>query len=211
MPLLSNTKWSRKNNHLNLSFRTCNYLYCYAYIFNHSETIQQIIVVRQFWSNRNTWTLRIVIRVKDLQSIDVFLDFMYLISYICQMKATDKKIVEYVNCISRMNLQSSMRSCRIKWKLSLNIRWILSGPSMYLIRSLWSIWKIQTCMKCGYLLISTNTGLSFLLLIMIISYFQREYCFWMDFWRSQQKIIVNKSRLLNRYWRILNYEKVRWK
>jgi hypothetical protein len=26
-----------------------------------------------------------------LQSIDVFLDFMYLISYICQMKATDKK------------------------------------------------------------------------------------------------------------------------
>ena len=32
-----------------------------------------------------------VIRVKDLQSIDVFLDFMYLISYICQMKATDKK------------------------------------------------------------------------------------------------------------------------
>ena len=50
-----------------------------------------MIVVRQFWSNRNTWTLRIVIRVKDLQSIDVFLDFMYLISYICQMKATDKK------------------------------------------------------------------------------------------------------------------------
>ena len=32
-----------------------------------------------------------IIRVKDLQSIDVFLDFMYLISYICQMKATDKK------------------------------------------------------------------------------------------------------------------------
>lgn len=26
-----------------------------------------------------------------MQSIDVFLDFMYLISYICQMKATDKK------------------------------------------------------------------------------------------------------------------------
>jgi len=26
-----------------------------------------------------------------LQSIDVFLDFMYLISFICQMKATDKK------------------------------------------------------------------------------------------------------------------------
>lgn len=26
-----------------------------------------------------------------MQSIDVFLDFMYLISFICQMKATDKK------------------------------------------------------------------------------------------------------------------------
>ena len=26
-----------------------------------------------------------------MQSIDVFLEFMYLISYICQMKATDKK------------------------------------------------------------------------------------------------------------------------
>lgn len=36
-------------------------------------------------------TLRVVIRVKDLQRIDVFLDFMYLISFICQMKATDKK------------------------------------------------------------------------------------------------------------------------
>lgn len=52
--LVKQYEMEQENNHLNLSFRTCNYLYCYAYIFNHSETIQQMIVVRQFWSNRNT-------------------------------------------------------------------------------------------------------------------------------------------------------------
>ena len=62
-----------------------------------------------------------------------FLDFMYLISYICQMKATDKK----------------------------------------------------------------DSGIREL-------YFSDEFT---EFYAK--KIIVNKSRLLNRYWRILNYEKVR--
>ena len=130
-----------------------------------------------------------------MQSIDVFLDFMYLISYICQMKATDKKdsgIRELYFSDEFTEFYEKLQD-KVKAKYVLNTKFVkhLENTDLYEMRVSVNFNEYRTI-----LFAVDNDNIILSKRILLLNGFLK-------------KFIVNKSRLLNRYWRILNYEKVR--
>ena len=141
-----------------------------------------------------------------MQSIDVFLDFMYLISYICQMKATDKKdsgirelyfsdeFTEFYEKLQdkvKAKFEHTMDIIRTEYVLNTKFVKHLENTDLYEIRVSVNFNEYRTI-----LFAVDNDNIILSKRILLLNGFLK-------------KFIVNKSRLLNRYWRILNYEKVR--
>lgn len=141
-----------------------------------------------------------------MQSIDVFLDFMYLISYICQMKATDKKdsgirelyfsdeFAEFYEKLQdkvKAKFEHTMDIIRTEYVLNTKFVKHLENTDLYEMRVSVNFNEYRTI-----LFAVDNDNIILSKRILLLNGFLK-------------KFIVNKSRLLNRYWRILNYEKVR--
>lgn len=141
-----------------------------------------------------------------MQSIDVFLDFMYLISYICQMKATDKKdsgirelyfsdeFTEFYEKLQdkvKAKFEHTMDIIRTEYVLNTKFVKHLENTDLYEMRVSVNFNEYRTI-----LFAVDNDNIILSKRILLLNGFLK-------------KFIVNKSRLLNRYWRILNYEKVR--
>ena len=141
-----------------------------------------------------------------MQSIDVFLDFMYLISYICQMKATDTKdsgirelyfsdeFTEFYEKLQdkvKAKFEHTMDIIRTEYVLNTKFVKHLENTDLYEMRVSVNFNEYRTI-----LFAVDNDNIILSKRILLLNGFLK-------------KFIVNKSRLLNRYWRILNYEKVR--
>lgn len=141
-----------------------------------------------------------------MQSIDVFLDFMYLISFICQMKATDKKdsgirelyfsdeFTEFYEKLQdkvKAKFEHTMDIIRTEYVLNTKFVKHLENTDLYEMRVSVNFNEYRTI-----LFAVDNDNIILSKRILLLNGFLK-------------KFIVNKSRLLNRYWRILNYEKVR--
>lgn len=137
-----------------------------------------------------------------MQSIDVFLDFMYLISYICQMKATDKKdsgirelyfsdeFTEFYEKLQdkvKAKFEHTMDIIRTEYVLNTKFVKHLENTDLYEMRVSVNFNEYRTI-----LFAVDNDNIILSKRILLLNGFLK-------------KFIVNKSRLLNRYWRILNY------